>query len=102
MPTGYKWRDGTKYHIKAGRWNDAETCYFLAIGNDMHIKYTFWGRNTMIRIEQFRELTANDALSANDVMQQLSSSPLFETAIRTEWKKYGLRQGYVEKILRDI
>lgn len=38
IPKGYKWSDGTKFHLKSGKKNEPETYVFLMVEDDLYIK----------------------------------------------------------------
>lgn len=105
LPKGYKWSDGKKYYKKGGKRSFAETWYFLIAGDDLYIKCGngspfMPGMNInesqFVRIINFRVITAVDFLS------KINISIFFDDCIHSFWNEQGLRQGYVEPVLREL
>lgn len=126
LPKGRKWSDpevikenspyGRKY--SGTNYNQyGKYCYFYPIGDDLYIKGMFsyeklvsyqskwfttptiywnFGKNVIVKLTNYRDLTAIE------VDEVIGECAVAQSMIHTVWNKLGLRQGYVEPILRDL
>lgn len=101
LPKGYKWADGTKFKLKGVKRRGVENYTFLIIDDDLYIRGTYAvGMNIkdkpMVKIINFRNLSANDAVSG------LGGSPFFEDSVLKFWKENELKLGLVVSYLKEV
>ena len=98
LPAGFKWSDGRKEKFKSKLESQIYT--LLPVGDDLYIKgVAMAGMNIkdpkIVRIEQFREHTIAE-------MSVYFGNDFLMTVLSKFWKENGLRQGYIEPILKDL
>ena len=98
LPKGYKWSDGERHHIRAGKHSDARTIILLPIEDDLYVRDTFLGRNKKYRIRDFRRYAAKDIAIEFSLLQDDYLSGL----ILELYKKMGLPIGYIPKFLKNM
>lgn len=130
LPKGRKWSDpevikeNSPYGEKYGGTNYnqyGKYCYFYPIGNDLYIKGMFsyqhrgkyryndyghyrdyyvedwfFDKNVIVKLTNYKNLTA---LEADEV---IGECVVAQSMIHTVWNKLGLRQGYMEPMLKDL
>ena len=100
LPKGYKWSDGERHHIKAGKRCDARTIILLPVGDDLYVRDTFWKKSKKYRVRDFRRYAAKDI----EIEFSLSYGDFYLSGLILEfYKKQGLPLGYVERLpLKDM
>lgn len=102
LPKGYKWADGEKHSVK-GRHGDARTIKLLRIGDDLYVHDS--PLNLCVPGQ-------NKSEGKGYVIRGLSKYTAVEVAkwydhtmgdlILRKYKEWGLRQGLLEPVLRDV
>lgn len=120
LPKGYKWSDGTKYGIKHGKKNDAESYKFLMVGEDLYIQNLLNHKYAKVKqadnvddgaeYEKMRILRRIDKriciirdwkkLKATDVIMGLNDimNCFLEDCIVRFWHENGGRLGYADDV----
>lgn len=128
LPKGYKWTDGYKYQIKAGKNWDSRSYTLLPAGDDLYISglldkmYTmayldadgeYYARNNADGTRELKYLVKRNKqicvirrwkdLPATEVLTGLHAimTPMLETAILETWHKHGAWLGYNKTLIEQ-
>lgn len=112
LPEGYKWSDGTKYHVKGGKKSESETYIFLSIGNDLYIKGLLDGAYELVNREAVNEYGVPELYSIRDkricvikdwkskkdykVNDRIGVSVFFQNSLSNFWRDNGGKMSYQE------
>lgn len=129
LPKGYKWSDGTKFHLKGGKRKSSETYYFLIIDDDLYIKNYFAYKQYIVNetLSNAQYFTPDDygyklfsaspedkrqiiiiknwkGLNANEVNYKIGikRSVFFSNSIIKFWHDNECDCGFTQKISKDV